>query len=844
MKKFRDRGEYFVLSAFCITAIPFSDNDEVGAALAKAFCEDACYLSAAGNGQTSIELCRIAEKRSGVRIQHILAIRTHDGCEQDCVLRQEALVKGILTQLHRSGYMVGEISYEDYRKHIRKMEAGTTWALKKQDITEYGVQGTYKSPSIIEKVDWKTVYSVLDGSGCSICIQIIPAWLSEDERRMIAENAANCSQAVDGLVPNLRDSLAVDSAGRWKRYAKEAVHPFAEVNLLIAGEVANAALTTARIRQSIQGGAFQTIPFPGCDAISIHNQPWQIAHAVRQSKNPCFSKWTSDEVSRIFCLPSQAGYFVGIEGNPLSMMPENDVLPEPLTRLSRNSLHLGKSIASGQNIFMPLEQLLLHTAVLGKSGVGKTTFLKQIIARLHEKGVPVLILEPVKREYRDLVADMRSSTVFTVERPVTPLLINPFYPPAGVTLGEYKSSLLSAFKAAFSLPDPLPALLEKAVSEAYTLYGWMDMSTNSDRSVSAFDMADFVRVFKRVIAESSYSGEVKGNMMSGGAFRLQSLIERCPHTFNTIRSTSVEDLINGCAVLEMGSLEPEQKSLVSVLTLIGIFAHLKATRESGHLLRNVIIIDEAHALLDQGKGATEEERALSNAMTQLMINIITEIRAYGVGIVFSDQSPSRIGGQMLDNVDNIVSFRLSGEEAESLRIHIGAEEHVRSVLPLMGTGDYVLKNRLLKSALPVRMEFDPGEEQRKPVTDEQLAKAQSGYLSSRSGDYRPFGSCESAGCERCTFVVREEANMLATQIFRERCSKLKSPEEIARHIIGIPAVLPSRIPPGGALPLDKICGCVAVHLLRKCALENGIPFSRSAIGKLLSDMHETAKKEA
>lgn len=170
---------------------------------------------------------------------------------------------------------------------------------------------------------------------------------------------------------------------------------------------------------------------------------------------------------------------------------------------------------------------------------------------------------------------------------------------------------------------------------------------SDDDNVSVFDMADFVRIFKRVIARASYSNEVKGNMMSGGAFRLQSLIERCPRTFDTIHSTSVEELLNSCAVLELGSLEPEQKSPVSALTLISMLAYLKSTRKSEHYLRNIILLDEAHALLNQGEGTTHEEKALNSTMTQLMINVITEIRAYGVGVIFSDQSPCVLEGECL-----------------------------------------------------------------------------------------------------------------------------------------------------------------------------------------------------
>lgn len=841
MKKFFDGGEYFVLTSYRIKTVPIAEDNEVGLTLAKTICEDACYLSSAGTGQTSIEILRIAGRKMGSRIHHLLTIRTHDSSEQDCVVRQEALEKGILSLLHQSGFTAEEVPFDGYKKHISVMEADSVWALMKQDIQEYGIQETYTSPSVVESVDWKRIYSVLDGSGCGLCIQIIPALLSDNERRLIAKNTARCAQAIDGVVPNLRDGLAAASAERWKYYAKEITHPFAEVNIVVAGTVADAALVTARLKQSVQEATFRTVAVSEYQRYSIYNQPWKISHDLKKADAASLTKWTSDEISQIFQLPVQGSYFIGIDRNAFSLMPEVDLLPEQLTCDDKESLYLGRSVYSSQRLFVPLEQLLLHTAVMGKSGVGKTTLLKQLITQFQRRSIPVLILEPVKREYRDLVAGMKNSRVFTVERPVVPLLINPFYVPKDVPLGEYRSSLLSAFKAAFSLPDPLPSLFEKAISEAYTLNGWTDASTSEDSNVSIFDMADFVRVFKRVIARSSYSNEVKGNMMSGGAFRLQSLIDRCPRTFDTIHSTSVGDFLNGCAVLEMGSLEPEQKSLVSALTLISILAHLKSTRQSDHQLRNIILIDEAHALLDQGEGATQEEKALNSTMTQLMINIITEIRAYGVGVIFSDQSPSRVGGRMLDNVDNIISFRLSGEEAEMLREHIGADTNLRDVLPLMSAGEFVLKNRFIRSALPARMDYSPENEHMKHVSDEHIVKTHTKYLTVHAKDYCPFAFCEKAGCNHCSAAVREEANMFAEQIFAERQLKLSTPEEVAAHIVRIPTVLSFRINAENADMFRKKCGCTAVHLLRKCSMENGISFGAQAATKLLADMSKRWK---
>lgn len=843
MKKFYDSGEYFVMSSYRITAVPITEDNEASIGIAKTICEDACYLSSEGNGQTAIEIIRIAGTHTGSRIQHLLIVRTHDASEKNCVIRQEALAKGIISILNQNGYKVDEISFDAYRKLHMNLKSESAWALKKQAIQEYGVQGTYRSPPIVEAVDWKKIYSSLDGSGCSLCIQIIPSLLSEGEHSLVAKNATQCSQAVDGIVPNMRDSLAASSADRWKRLAQNALHPFAEVNIMVLGAVANAALVTARIKQSVYESSFNTVAIPEFSSYSIYNQPWKIAFALRANHDSGLKKWTSDEVSQIFQLPSLNGYFIGIEGNAFSQMPEAELLPETLNGAFTESLRLGKSIFSSQNISLPFEQFLLHTAILGKSGVGKTTLLKQMITQFRQCNIPVLILEPVKREYRDMINSMGNTKVFTVERPITPLLINPFYVPDRVSLGEYRSSLLSAFKAAFSLPDPLPALFEKAISEAYLLHGWTDRSKSSDPDITVFDMVDFIHVFKQVIIKSSYSNEVKGNMMSGGAFRLQSLVERCPRTFDTIHSTAIEDLLSGCSIVEMGCLEPEQKSLISALTLISILAYLKVTRESDANLRNIILIDEAHALLDQGEGATQEEKALNSTMTQLMINVITEIRAYGVGIVFSDQTPSRVGGRMLDNVDNIISFRLSGEEAEMLKQHIGEDERVCDVLPLMETGEFVLKNRFIGSALPIKTEYDPRETSEKHVTDAQIVNIQSRYLATHTKDYCPFALCESVGCKHCALSIREEANKCAAQIFSERYAKMKTPEEIAAHIIKLPKVLLPRLSEDTKELFLKKCNCVAIHLLRRCYLEKDISFSQSAVMTLLADMNKQLQRK-
>ena len=844
MKKFIDHGEYFVLSAFRIVQSPVvSESIKRDLNPAQVICEDAFYLSSTGNGQTSIEMLRVAGDFKGSEIQHILIVRTHSSKENECVLRQEALIHGAFTCLHHAGYVVEEITYEQYRSYQRHTKDDVSWAMTKQESVDHGLHGSYKSSPILSKIDWKSIYSFLDGSGCTLAIQVIPTRFSDVETKSILNNQVACTQAYDGMIGNVRDPIAKNAMKRWRYYADKLNSPVAEVNIIVSGSAVNTALAVARIRQSMKDISFNSLSALEYAHSTVYNQPWIIANRIKQSEAAIFSKYSIEEAGVLLQLPKQDDFFTGIKENPFSLMPETSLISSELTTPIRESVTLGKSIFTNQAIVLPHKQLLLHTVVLGKSGVGKTTLLKQMIQQLHDTGISVLIFEPVKREYRELISSLKDGRVFTVERPVVPFLLNPFSVPVGVSLCEYRSSLLSAFKAAFSMPDPLPALFEKAISEAYTLHGWTDMSQCTDTSVRAFDMHDFIRVFKRVILNSSYSNEVKGNMMSGGAFRLQSLIERCPRTFDTIHSTNVEDYLSGCAVLEMGTLEPEQKILVTALTLIRILTVLKTSRNSGSKLRNIILIDEVHALLDQGEGATEEERALNNTMATLLINIITELRAYGVGVIFSDQSPSRVGSCMLDNVDNLISFRLSGEESEHLRIHMGAKSTLSECLPLASTGEFFLKNQYLREPLGIRMNKAQEIGFVHNYTDSQIASIQREYLQSRLNIYCPYQSCNATGCSCCSVAIREEAHKYAAQIFAERQAKLATVEAIAAHILKIPIVVAGRVKEIPESNKQKLYECIAIHLLRKCSLEKGIVMSNGAITKLFADMHLKTKEE-
>lgn len=842
MKLFHAQDTCYTFSAFVIDRIPIlstdAEADDRGELLARTLVEDACYLSADGSDQIALEMIRLATGRPGRPIVHLLAIRCRDRNQRSCNIRHEACEQGMKTALQQNGYQLHEITFEDYLACTRTAGREVVWGIAKAALQERGLQGSYASVPIVEDVDWERIYSALDGSGCSFSVQIIPALATAAERSVIRQNYTKTSQAAEGALANIRDPIAEDVRQRWRVLSEQVNSPMASVHITVQGPSASAALVCARIQQAIRSGPFSVTAIAGYEELTVFDRPWKLCALGNSRGQLPFAKWTCAEAAKLQAFPAQRNVFTGVPGNPFSLLPETELVPGVLTQCGSGQIRLGKTIGSDQPVALPPELFLLHTGIFGKSGVGKTTLLKQLIRHFAAKNIPVLILEPVKREYRGLVREQETAKVFTVESPAMPLLINPFRVPAGVRLGEYRSSLLSAFKAAFSMPDPLPALFEKAITEAYLQYGWTDQSCSADNNVTVFDTAQFIRVFQRVIRASSYSAEVKGNMMAGGAFRLQSLIERCPRTFDTVHSTDAADLLRGTVVLEMGKLEPEQKALVSSLTLISILAYLKATRESAAVLRNIILIDEAHALLDQGDGATVEEKALNSTMNQLLVNLVTEIRAYGVGIIFSDQSPSRIGEKLLDNVDNVIAFRLTGKEAEMLQTHIGAEEDLARCLPLLSTGEMVLSNHHLHQPLALRAHSPVPGRDTAAVSDSDLVRCQQKYLAAHAGQYCPYSQCRGAGCSACSFAVREEANKYSAQLYAARREKLMDPSQLAAHLVKLPEALAAQGCSPAQKNFRKLCACTAVHLIRRCAMEGGIALTENAAAQLLKEVEK------
>lgn len=448
----------------------------------------------------------------------------------------------------------------------------------------------------------------------------------------------------------------------------------------------------------------------------------------------------------------------------------------------RDSLPLGTVIESGRissrHYAVGLQDLTKHCLITGTPGSGKTTLCFSLLTQLWEEHrIPFVVLEPAKLEYRalkHLPAFRDDLLIFTVgnER-VAPFRFNPLEPPAGIELSEHLSTLQTCFKAAFSLFDPLPMILDEALVEVYQDAGWSlyDLGEeNPEASAPTLDL--LLNRALAVLSRRDYKGEVMGNIRGALQMRLGSLTVgpkgRC---FNTGRSVPSDQWLEKPVIFELDGLNTEEKALMMMFVLTRIRAHAKATRRSGAPLSHLVLVEEAHNVIPRRQAGSGDGRADPQAeATRFFVNMLAEMRALGEGMVVCDQLPTAVAPEAVKLTDTKVMHRTvspddRAELGAAMIMNAGQLEQVATLPPGCGfvfrTGDArpeLIKGRDFKS------EF--AETYLAPTHAEVTAWMHPVLTSDPfRAAYLPFNNC-GARCNRCDPRTRERVERAIAQLWR------------------------------------------------------------------------------
>lgn len=680
----------------------------------------------------------------------------------------------------------------------------------------------------------------------TVSFQLIPSVFSLQEKYVLNEYCEELALAQSGkLAAGLPDTSASIPVKYLNYYRDSAEQPIYQYNILVMGKAEACVTVNAQLSSLLmeQGDScFITINLSNESlqpARDFMFYPWNLnQHLLMQHINPAFFQnnpvfqgfirmagiATISELTGFFYLPSDSGNVKGIDST--NAMKSMEQFSERV--VNDNNIKFGKLAADNHNmteIGCPPKAFTKHALIVGTPGSGKTTFSIYLLLQFYKKKIPFLAIEPTKTEYRAMIDVIPELQIFTPgNNMVSPFVINPFIPPKGIRVEQYVPSLASAFKAAFSMPSPLDMFFLKAIRESYSAYGWKDYSMAGDPDVIPFGLYEFILIFKKLVNESDYSREVKGNMQSGGVLRLQNLIEQNSNIYDTIHSVPLEDILSKPTVFELNAIDnAEQKSLLMALLLINICVYTKHNYVGDGELKNAILIDEAHVLLG-AKNGNDGQQATDTTIKALQ-DMIAEIRSYGTSIIIADQSPTAVSRAIVANTDIKVSFRIVQTEEKS--IIAGASNMSESDTARLGrlkVGEAYIYNSLLEDPQLVQTpDIREHERIRLSVSNHEVLK-KGRYWNSNKELLVPFRQCQySAPCSCCDFKIRADAEYYANRFYSEVANKISDLPHLGAYM----RILSKKLKEKAEIDLDdnafmRLCNCVKIRFLRKFLLNRNL----------------------
>ena len=373
---------------------------------------------------------------------------------------------------------------------------------------------------------------------------------------------------------------------------------------------------------------------------------------------------------------------------------------------------------------IPLRALSRHILLSGINGSGKTNTVQAILNHVSE--LPFLVIEPAKTEYVDWALEHNKKYP---DSPIDiyipgckkykgnfvpkPLRLNPFeivwldkeQEPNVLT---HIDRLKSVFASAFPMYDILPVLMEDLI---YTVY--QNKSTNwlGEEPVFGVTKAPTLNSMSvcvdQVIEHRQYEDKVQRNMKACLNTRIDSLKRGWKgEMLNTLKSTPWDKLFNRRVLINLSYVgDDTDKAFFMALVLQFLYEYRTAAAELGRVdfndnsCKHLTVIEEAHRVMS--KCENQEFPQYKSAM--MFSNMLSEIRAYGEGLMLVDQVPTRLIPDAIKNTNLKITHRLVAEDdCKEIGQSMGLNEEQRKVIPKLLTGQCVVSSSLETNAYWVK----------------------------------------------------------------------------------------------------------------------------------------------
>lgn len=397
-------------------------------------------------------------------------------------------------------------------------------------------------------------------------------------------------------------------------------------------------------------------------------------------------------------------------------------LPAETSSGADDIVNIGKimdgTTPTGNWYAVPRDDFAKHGLVVGVTGSGKTNTLFHLLDRLWNRGqgIPFLVIEPAKAEYRDLrtVPGFENLRIFTLgDERWAPFRLNPFEFEIGeaenrIHVQTHIDYLKSVFNAAFILYAPMPYVLETCLHEIYQDKGW-DLTTSQNRRLPPQErgnearwpvfptLTDLYRKVDEVVDRLGYEERIQMDVKAGLKARIGSLRLGGKGLMLDVRhSVPMQELLAQPTVLELERIgNDDEKAFVIGLLLTRLYEYRVVQARAGKTtgsLQHVTVFEEAHRLLKNvpTEVGTEEANVKGQAV-ESFANMLSEIRAYGQGVLIAEQIPSKLAPDAIKNTNLKVLHRIvAQDDRDAMGGAMNLEESQKRFVTTLRTGQAVV----------------------------------------------------------------------------------------------------------------------------------------------------------
>ena len=463
--------------------------------------------------------------------------------------------------------------------------------------------------------------------------------------------------------------------------------------------------------------------------------------------------WSQDEVIELLAPPyTFRDALPGIK----HFVPKPFVIPFMEKRaLASASILIGES-DSKHSVFIETEKLRQHLFVTGTTGSGKSHTVRHILKQLSEQNIPVLIIEPAKREYRVFVEELqkKGKDFKVVNFKEGGLQFNPFLPAPNISVYSHSSVLAKTFALLFPTNDTALEYLSNMVQQTYLKMlndagklvvkgdvksplekflsidgiflrqnpecipkfenfkaismGWLEsLMLQPAKDEKGNEIKDEKGRTKKVRVENKWDIEAIQYFQRRFEF-LEKSIFRYIFSSKENPYKSVDEYFESNCLIELGDIfDPNESNAIFALLVALLYEH-RLSKGEQEKIQHVTVLEEAHRIVPSHQRGLGENLATSPAheAAVLFSQMLAEIRSLGEGIIVAEQSPSKIIPDVLINTSTkIVHRTLYGTDKEFLGSALSLTQRESGYLSYLATGEAIVF--VADSYQPLYVKVDP-----------------------------------------------------------------------------------------------------------------------------------------